>query len=109
MTAEMIVVAGTITFDPEHHGDMVTAANRVAEVTRTEQGCISYEFFADLNEPGRLHLFEEWKSVADLERHLEEPHLTDFYSALQASGVRTRDITRYQVSSHGPNRPEQSD
>lgn len=105
----MIVVAGIITFDPDYQAPMVEAANRVAEITRTESGCISYEFFADLNEAGRLHLFEEWELVGDLERHLEAAHLADFYGVMQASGLRSRDITRYVVSSHGPNRPEQSD
>lgn len=102
----MIVVAGTITFDPEHQATMVQAANHVAEMTRTEPGCISYEFFADLNHAGRLHVFEEWDSVEALERHLESSHLAEFYQVMQASGLRSRDITRYVVTSHGPNRPE---
>jgi len=57
----MVVVAGTITFDPARHQAMIAAARRVEERTRAEDGCISYEFFADLTEPGRLHLFEEWE------------------------------------------------
>ena len=46
---------------PRRH-DFTAAANRVAEITRTENGCISYEFFADINRRGRMLLFEEWES-----------------------------------------------
>ncbi|MEE8332175.1 MAG: antibiotic biosynthesis monooxygenase [Acidimicrobiia bacterium] len=53
----MIIVA--ITFDAANQEVVVAAAQNVAAATRAEDGCISYEFFADLTEPGRLHLFEE--------------------------------------------------
>ncbi len=102
----MLVVAGTITFDPAHQEQMVEAANRVTAVTRAEEGCISYEFFADLNQPGRFHLFEEWEEEEHLLAHFEAPHLAEFFEVMQAYGLASRDITRYYVSSHGPNRPQ---
>lgn len=101
----MIVVAGTITFDPANHNPMIEAAQQVAEITRSEEGCISYEFFADLAERGRLLVFEEWESEAHLEDHMVSSHLADFYQVMKASDLRDRSITRYIVASHGPNRP----
>ncbi len=101
----MLVVAGTITFDPARQAEMIAATRRVSEATRAEEGCLSYEFFADLTEAGRLHLFEEWEEERHLLAHFETPHLAEFYQELQASNVTSRDITRYHVSSHGPNRP----
>jgi quinol monooxygenase YgiN len=102
----MLVVAGTITFDPAHQDRMAEAAQVVVAATRSEAGCISYEFFADLTAPGRFHLFEEWEDEASLLAHFETEHLAAFYKVMQASGLKTRDITRYHVSSHGPNRPD---
>lgn len=102
----MLVVAGTITFDPEHQDAMIEAAHAVAEATRHEDGCISYEFFRDLSNPGRFHLFEEWEDEPSLLAHFETDHLAVFYKVLQASGVAERSINRYYVSSHGPNRPQ---
>lgn len=101
----MLIVAGTITFDPAHHEAMLTAAKQVTEATRTEDGCISYEFFADLEGQGRWHLFEEWEEEHHLLAHFETPHYEEFSRQLQAVGVLSRQITRYHVSSHGPNRP----
>lgn len=99
----MIVVAGTLTFDGANQEAVVAAANRVVEITRTEEGCISYEFFADLNHTGRLLVFEEWETEEALERHLAAAHLAEFRTALAAAGASGRNITRYLVSSHRPN------
>jgi len=101
----MLIVAGTITFDPGHQQEMIDAARAVAVETRKESGCMSYEFFSDLTTPGRLHLFEEWEDEASLLAHFETPHLAAFYAILQASGLASRDVNRYYVSSYGPNRP----
>ena len=101
----MLVVAGTITFNPTHQDQMAEAAQVVVAATRSEAGCISYEFFADLTTRGRFHLFEEWEDEASLLAHFETPHLAAFYEVMQASGLEARDITRYYVASHGPNRP----
>jgi quinol monooxygenase YgiN len=101
----VLVVAGTITFDPAHQEDVIEAACRVVEATRQEAGCLSYEFFADLIEPGRLIVFEEWEEESHLLDHLETPHLAEFRKALQACGMKSRDIRRYYVSSVGPNSP----
>lgn len=101
----MLIVAGAITFDPAHQDRMVEAAKVVAAETRKESGCISYEFFADLTTPGRFHLFEEWEDEASLLAHFETAHLAAFYEVMQASGLESRTINRYHVSSWGPNRP----
>lgn len=100
----MLVVAGTITFDPANQERMVEAATTVAAATRDESGCISYEFYADLNRAGRFHLFEEWEDEASLLAHFETDHLAAFYEVMKSSGLETRDINRYYISSHGPNR-----
>ena len=101
----MIVVAGTITYDPTHQQDVIAGALRVAEATRTEEGCRSYEFFADLARPGRLLVFEEWEEESHLVAHLETQHLADFGVVLQSAGLQSRDINRYYVSGVVPNRP----
>lgn len=101
----MLVVAGTVTYDPAYQQAVIAAAGRVAALTRLEQGCLSYEFFADLMTPGRIHVFEEWEEEHHLEAHLQTPHLIEFGEVLQSSGLETKDINRYFVSSKRPNRP----
>lgn len=94
----MIVVAVIVTFDESKQETVIAAANRVTEITRAEQGCISYEFFADINRPGRMLLFEEWESEEAVDAHLASSHLVEFRSALDAAGVTGRAIKRYVVT-----------
>ena len=100
----MLVVAGTITYDPAYQQEVIAAADRVAALTRLEEGCLSYEFFADLMAPGRIHVFEEWEEEHHLEAHLQTAHLVEFSEVLRSSGLESRDINRYFVSSKRPNR-----
>jgi quinol monooxygenase YgiN len=101
----MLVVAGTITYDPTNQQNVVAAAVRVAESTRLEEGCLSYEFFADLTMLGRIHVFEEWEQEHHLIAHLETSHLAEFSAVLQSAGMRDRNINRYYVSGAVQNRP----
>ena len=56
----MIVLAGTITFDPERSDDMLAAVAVVVEAPRSEEGCIEYVMAADPLVAGQLNLFERW-------------------------------------------------
>ena len=47
----------------------------VVEPTLQEEGCISYQINRDLDNPRRFVFTEEWRSRADLDRHLATPHL----------------------------------
>ena len=47
----------------------------VVDTTLREEGCISYQLNRDIANPRRFVFTEEWRSEADLERHLAAPHL----------------------------------
>lgn len=47
----------------------------VVEPTLREEGCISYQLNRDSANPRRFVFTEEWRSRADLDRHLASPHL----------------------------------
>lgn len=47
----------------------------VVETTLREEGCISYQINRDMANPRRFVFTEEWRSRADLDRHLAAPHL----------------------------------
>jgi quinol monooxygenase YgiN len=100
----MLVVAGAITFDPEHHQAVADAAIAAGMASRAEEGCVSYEFFADLSQPGRLLVFEEWDEERHLLAHFKTSHFAEFHAVLAASGPTSRDVNRYYVSKREPNR-----
>jgi len=43
--------------------------------TRREQGCLRYDLFIDVANPGQFTFIEEWASREDLERHGQSAHI----------------------------------
>lgn len=98
----MLVVAGTIEIDPAKRDAAVAAALQMMQETQREPGCISYTFSADLADPGRFRIFEEWRDEAALHAHFAAPHMAAFQKAVAGLGVRRVAIQRYEVASVGP-------
>jgi quinol monooxygenase YgiN len=56
----------------------------LAEKSRAEAGCTSYEVLQDLAAPETFLLVEEWQSIAALDAHNKTPH---FHQAVAKSAV----------------------
>lgn len=78
----MIIVHGTIPIKPELRAEALGAARTMADATRAEPGCISYEFYVGLSDPDTLLLFQEWESMEALMDHFETPHMEVFVREL---------------------------
>src|SRR5436190_7530117 len=48
---------------------------RAARATRAEKGCIAYDLNRDSDDAARYMVYERWKSLADLEAHLNSDHI----------------------------------
>lgn len=62
-------------------------------------------FSADLDEPGRFRIFEEWESEEALRAHFASPHMARVQKAVGGLGVREMAVQRYEVAKVGPLRP----
>ena len=60
---------------PGFEQKLETLFRSVVETTLREEGCISYQVNRDMANPRRFVFTEEWRSQADLDRHLAAPHL----------------------------------
>ncbi len=98
----MLIVAGTIRMDAAKREEAEAAARVVMAATRAEPGCISYAFSADLEDPGVIHIFEEWKSQADLDAHFQTPHMATFQGQMGGFGIQEMKVSKYEVASSGP-------
>jgi quinol monooxygenase YgiN len=101
----MLVVAGHVVLDPAKREEAIEAARTMMAETRKEPGCRSYVFTADLEDPARFLIFEEWESAEALEAHFATPHMARFQQAMGGLGVREMDVRRYEIASVGPVRP----
>ncbi len=93
----MIVISGCFRFAPEHRAAALAAALAMAAETRKEDGCITYGFFADVEDENTFRIFEEWQSQAHLEAHFQTPHIAQFRETVAGLGPLDRDISRYVV------------
>lgn len=105
----MLVVAGTLTVDPQAHARFLDAAGAVVPPTLAEEGCLEYAFWADPGRHGHFLVFEEWESEAHLDAHLRAPHLKAFQSALADIGLRAAEVRRYLVEAVHPLQAQGSD
>jgi quinol monooxygenase YgiN len=64
-------------------GTVQQALEALVAPTRAEEGCLGYELFESLAAPGTFITVESWRAQADLETHLQTPHVQQ---ALAAAG-----------------------
>ena len=102
----MIIVQGTIPIRPDCRERALNLARTMAEATRAEVGCISYEFYVGLSDPNTLMLFQEWETMDALVDHYQTPHMDEFLQVLP--DVVSGEITtkRYAVQSVEEDEPE---
>ena len=46
-------------------------ASGILDQIRKEKGCVSYNYYEDVEDPDKLLLVEEWESEEDQQKHLE--------------------------------------
>jgi quinol monooxygenase YgiN len=63
----MIIVAGHLLVDPSQRAAYLESSRGVIEQARQAPGCIDFHLAADPLEDGRINIFEQWASMADVE------------------------------------------
>ncbi|CUR59542.1 Antibiotic biosynthesis monooxygenase [metagenome] len=76
-------VVATIPSKPGSEDGLREALLTLVAATREEEGCLEYDLFESLSAPGTFVTVEAWRSQADLDAHLDSPHLA---AAMEASG-----------------------
>lgn len=88
-----IVIAGEVDFPPENRAAALKGAKKLIDMALAEHGCRHYAWTEDPHLPGRVHVFEEWATAADLQAHLEaEPYraMLAHLSGFSILGANTR-------------------
>jgi quinol monooxygenase YgiN len=60
----MIIVAGHLIVDPGHRDSYLAGCKDVVQQARSAPGCLDFAVTADLLDPGRVDIFEQWESQA---------------------------------------------
>jgi quinol monooxygenase YgiN len=80
--ADLPVIA-VITAKPGSEQLVQQALTELVEPTRSEPGCLSYSLLVSAADPATFITVETWRSQADLDAHLQTPHVQQ---ALAAAG-----------------------
>ncbi len=78
----MLIVIGEAETASGHRERMVEAAAAMARATRSDDGCESYGFYADLTQPDVLLSVEVWRDREALDAHLSHAHTREFLAAV---------------------------
>ena len=98
----MILIVGQVAINPERRDEAVALARWMSEQTEREPGCRRYRFAADLDDPGRFHLIEEWDDEEALAAHFRTPHMATFSARLPGLIAAPPDVMRYDIAARRP-------
>lgn len=98
----MVIVTGIIHIDAADAEAAKAAASNMAVATRAEDGCITYAFYEDIENPGRFRVYEEWRDLAALGAHGKAPHMADFRKALAGLNVLGTDLKMIEGGTEKP-------
>ena len=83
----MIIITGAVEVRSESREEAVRLGIEHSARSRQEQGCIAHNCFEDTENPGRLHFFEKWESVAAVKAHF----------AVRESGLFIKEIGKLAI------------
>ena len=92
-----VVISGEIDVEPAKREKALIDAQPLIAAALAEQGCVHYAWTADLTKPGRIHVFEEWDTEADLIAHLAAPPYLEMAGHLAATGILAAVTRKYRV------------
>ena len=93
----MIVVAGQFRFPAERMDEARPVMRDVITATRAEAGCIVYAYAEDVLDFGLIRVSELWQSRAQLDAHMQTPHMATWQRERAALGLSERRITVYET------------
>jgi quinol monooxygenase YgiN len=90
----VIIVSGKLYVDPDARDAYIAGCLGVVEQARAASGCMDFVLSADPIEPGRINVYEQWESDADVERFRGAGPDAD----LRAE-IRDAQVAKYRISS----------
>lgn len=97
-----IVISGEIDLPPASRDAALAGAKALIDAAQAETGCRHYAWSADPFDPGRIHVFEEWESAADLSKHFQAAPYRGMLAHLSAHTILKADTRKYRVVSIAP-------
>ena len=97
-----IVISAQIDLDPAGRDAALRSAQPWIDGALSQPGCVHYDWSADLNQPSRINVFEEWDSEEALAAHFSGPQYAGMLAHIGANGLQNAVSRKYRVDAEGP-------
>ncbi|GII75386.1 antibiotic biosynthesis monooxygenase [Sphaerisporangium rufum] len=93
----MLIVSGWIKVAPGTRDGYLKTCVEVVEKARAFPGCVDFAVSADLLDPDRVNVYEQWQSEVDLDAFRGSGPDDD-----QTDMITSAEVARHHISSTGP-------
>lgn len=93
-----IIITAQVDVAPETRDEALKTAQKWIDGALTQPGCLRYDWSADLNNPKRINVFEEWESQDHLRAHFAGPEYIGMLTHMGQFNILWSQATKYAVS-----------
>ncbi|UTB32765.1 MAG: antibiotic biosynthesis monooxygenase [Methanobacterium sp. ERen5] len=93
----MIVVTAKMKVKPDAKYQFMVETEPLIKHTRSENGCLSYNLYTDIDDPNLLVMLEFWKDMDSLDAHMDSVHFKAFGEAIPKYLVDAIDISKFEA------------
>ncbi|ORA36366.1 putative quinol monooxygenase [Mycobacterium aquaticum] len=97
----MVIVAGHIIVEPAQRESYLAGCVAVVEQARRTYGCIDFAISADLIDPSRINVYEQWTSQSAVEAFRGDGPSDDQSAAMLSAAVAEYDVVARRMLSGG--------
>ena len=97
-----IVISAQIDLPADKREEALKTAQPFIDGALAQEGCLHYDWSADLNNPTRINVFEEWTSEEALASHFANKHYAGMLGHLGSFGIENAVSRKYRVDAEGP-------
>ena len=87
VTMGMVIVAGHLIVDPDERDAYLDGCREVVDLARRTDGCLDFAISADLVDPSRVNLYEQWASTEAVEAFRGDGPSGDQQAAIRSASV----------------------
>jgi len=95
----MLILIAKFKTKPECREQMIALAKDAIGPSRSEEGCMIYDFLQDPLDPDSFTFYEKWRSREDLDLHFEEPHFKEFAENFPELITGEPSLVSYEIES----------
>jgi len=97
--SKMVTAVAVARAKPGQEDELGRRMMALVAPTLAEAGCINYDLHRSNTDPAVWMFYENWRSQADLDAHMQSRHFKDFFSR---AGEVLAHVDAYQLSMHLP-------